>query len=125
MQGSPGRSQLVKDYRRLESSDNAKSSRSDDRTGRGAKVTGEGLIGLTRAWQYAGARTVVSSQWKVSDDSAAALMTAFHRHVLAGTEKDEALRRAMGEVAGSGKGSWSEPYHWAAFVMVGDTGPMR
>src|SRR5205085_8921191 len=94
-------------------------------TGRGAKVTGEGLVGLTRAWQYAGARSVVSSQWKVDDESTAALMTAFHKHLLAGKEKDEALRLAMVEVAGNRARSWEQPYHWAAFLLVGDTGKMR
>src|SRR5207249_36082 len=83
-------------------------------TGRGAKVTGEGLIGLTRALQYAGAKTIVSSQWKVGDESTAALMTAFHKHLLAGVERDEALRQAMNDVAKSAAGNWSAPYHWAA-----------
>lgn len=93
-------------------------------TGRGAKVPGEGLVGLTRAWQFAGAKTIVSSQWKVSDESTAALMTAFHRRLLAGAERDEALRLAMAEVAGDRRHNWSEPYHWAAFLMVGETGRM-
>ncbi len=94
-------------------------------TGRGKKVTGEGLIGLTRAWQYAGARTIVSSLWKVSDSGTAALMTAFHKRLRAGDEKDSALMHAMKLVAGSGTGDWSDPHHWAAFVLVGDTGKMR
>jgi len=94
-------------------------------TGRGVTVSGEGLIGLTRAWQYAGARTVVSSQWKVSDASTAALMVAFHKHLLEGMERDEALRLAMVDVAGDKSGRWSSPYHWAAFVLVGETGRMR
>jgi CHAT domain-containing protein len=94
-------------------------------TGRGAKVPGEGLIGLTRAFQYAGAKTIVSSQWKVNDQSTAALMTSFHKHLLAGAERDEALRLAMCDVASGKTPGWSAPYHWAAFVMVGETGKMR
>ena len=94
-------------------------------TGRGAKVTGEGLIGLTRAWQYAGARSVVSSLWKVSDASTAALMTAFHNYLLAGKDKDEALRLAMVETAASKGGAWNDPHFWAAFVLLGDTGTLR
>jgi CHAT domain-containing protein len=93
-------------------------------TGRGTKVTGEGLIGLTRAFQYAGAKTIVSSQWKVNDQSTAALMTSFHKHLLAGAERDEALRLAMCDVASGKTLGWSAPYHWAAFVMVGETGKM-
>ncbi len=94
-------------------------------TGAGAKVTGEGLIGLTRAWQYAGARTVVSSLWKVRDASTATLMTAFHAYVLAGRDKDEALRLAMRDTATSKQGAWTDPHFWAAFVLVGDTGKLR
>lgn len=48
-------------------------------TGRGQNVRGEGIIGLTRALQYAGARSVVASQWAVSDASTATLMVAFNR----------------------------------------------
>src|SRR5262249_18304761 len=94
-------------------------------TGSGAKVKGEGLIGLTRAWQYAGAKTIVSSQWKVSDRSTSSLMVSFHKHLLAGAERDEALRLAMKETATRENGRWSAPYHWAAFLMVGETGKIR
>jgi CHAT domain-containing protein len=93
-------------------------------TGRGGKVDGEGLVGLTRSLQYAGARTIVASQWKVSDESTAALMTEFHTRLIAGVERDEALRQAMAKVAGEKSGHWSEPYHWAPFLLVGETGRM-
>jgi hypothetical protein len=93
-------------------------------TGRGASVTGEGLIGLTRAWQYAGAKTVVSSQGQVDDGSTSALMVAFHKRLLAGSERVEALRLAMNDVAKSGKSHRSEPHHWAALIMVGETGKL-
>ena len=93
-------------------------------TGRGVKQTGEGLVGLTRSLQYAGAKTIVASPWKVADDSTAALMTAFHKHLLAGAERDEALRLAMVETAQNSNGRWASPYHWAAFLMVGETGKM-
>lgn len=87
-------------------------------------MTGEGLIGLTRSLQYAGAKTIVSSQWKVSDESTAVLMTAFHKRLIAGAERDEALRLAMNEVARHPNGRWASPYYWAAFLMVGETGKM-
>jgi len=93
-------------------------------TGRGAKVIGEGLIGLTRSLQYAGAKTIVASQWKVSDESTAVLMTSFHKHLLHGAARDEALRLAMNEVAHNRSRGWSAPYFWAAFVLVGETGKM-
>ena len=75
-------------------------------TGRGFKRVNEGLIGLTRSLQYAGAKTIVASQWKVSDESTAALMTAFHKRLIAGTERDEALWLALVEVAHDPSGRW-------------------
>lgn len=66
-------------------------------------------------------RTLASGQWKVSDESSAALMTAFHRRLLAGAERDEALRLAMAE---DKRHNWSDPYHWAAFLMVEEIGRM-
>jgi CHAT domain-containing protein len=51
-------------------------------------------------------------------------MVSFHKHLNAGAERDEALRLAMCDVANSKTPGWSAPYHWAAFVMVGETGKM-
>jgi CHAT domain-containing protein len=64
-------------------------------TGRGKVLAGEGLIGLTRAFQYAGARNVLASLWNVSDRSTADLMTAFYRELEHGVTIDRALQRAQ------------------------------
>ncbi|HLJ55927.1 MAG TPA: tetratricopeptide repeat protein [Chthonomonadaceae bacterium] len=93
-------------------------------TGRGRNETAEGLVGLTRSLQYAGAKSIVASQWKVADASTAALMTAFHSNLIAGKERDEALRLAMAEIAKREDLGWSAPYYWAPFVLVGETGKM-
>jgi CHAT domain-containing protein len=87
-------------------------------TGRGQRVRGEGIIGMTRALQYAGARSIVATQWKVDDRSAAMLMVAFHRNLRQGLAKDEALRQAMGLVRKSKRRG--HPYYWAAFFLTGD-----
>jgi CHAT domain-containing protein/tetratricopeptide (TPR) repeat protein len=87
-------------------------------TGRGQKVRGEGLVGLTRALQYAGARSMVASQWKVSDKSTADLMVAFHQFLRQGMAKDDALRQAMETVRRQKR--TAHPYFWAAFVLIGD-----
>ncbi len=92
-------------------------------TGRGERVPGEGLIGLTRAWQVAGARSVVASLWPVEDEGTRRLMVAFHRHVLAGVPKDEALLRAM--QASASKRKTQHPYLWAGFLLTGDAGPAQ
>jgi CHAT domain-containing protein/Tfp pilus assembly protein PilF len=87
-------------------------------TGLGQSVAGEGLIGLTRALQYAGARSIVSSLWTADDQSTLTLMVAFHRNLRNGDAKDEALRRAMESVRNDSRSS--HPYYWAAFYLTGD-----
>jgi CHAT domain-containing protein len=87
-------------------------------TGLGKEQGGEGLMGLTRAFQYAGARTVLASLWSVGDDSTADLMTRFYGHLKAGRTKDEALRAAQLEMIRA-RGT-SHPFQWAAFQLAGD-----
>jgi CHAT domain-containing protein/tetratricopeptide (TPR) repeat protein len=84
----------------------------------GSEMGGEGLLGLTRAFQYAGARSVLASLWSVSDLSTADLMKRFYGHLRAGKAKDEALQAAQVELMHSSK--FSHPYYWAAFQLVGD-----
>lgn len=88
------------------------------RTGLGEEMRGEGLLGLTWAFQYAGARSVLASLWEVNDASTATLMTRFYRHLAAGSSKAEALRRAQFELRR--KPTTAAPYFWAGFTLVGD-----
>lgn len=106
-------------------------------TARGEVVSGEGVLGLARAFLVAGAASVVCSQWAVADDSTAALMSRFYGHLASGAPKDVALQRAMREIRtgrsedgsalilpeglGAWREEWSEPYHWAPFVLVGQS----
>jgi len=87
-------------------------------TALGQEMGGEGLIGLTRAFQYAGARSVLASLWSVSDISTADLMRRFYSHLRAGKGKDEALQAAQSALIRSPE--FSHPYYWAAFQLVGD-----
>jgi CHAT domain-containing protein len=87
-------------------------------TGLGQEVRGEGIIGLTRAFQYAGAKSVIVSLWSVSDASTAALMSEFYRELRRGEVKDVALQKAMVAVRGNPK--WAHPYYWSAFILSGD-----
>jgi CHAT domain-containing protein/Flp pilus assembly protein TadD len=88
-------------------------------TGLGKEINGEGLIGLTRGFMYAGSTRVVASLWNVSDVATARLMTNFY----AAMEKEKlppaaALRSA--QVAMWKQKRWSSPYFWAAFQIQGD-----
>ncbi len=87
-------------------------------TALGAELAGEGLIGLTRAFHYAGARSVLASLWRVADDSTSELMKSVYGYLKAGVTKDEALRRAQREAIKQPK--TSAPFHWAAFTLSGD-----
>jgi CHAT domain-containing protein len=86
-------------------------------TALGKETGGEGLLGLTRAFQYAGARTVLASLWSVADKSTAKLMWHFYAGLKRGRAKDEALRDAQIALL---KGPYSHPFHWAAFQLNGD-----
>jgi CHAT domain-containing protein len=88
-------------------------------TGLGKELGGEGLVGLTRAFQYAGAHSVLASLWSVGDDSTAELMTRFYGYLKAGKTKDDALRAAQIELIRTRRPS-SRPFHWAAFQLIGD-----
>jgi CHAT domain-containing protein/Tfp pilus assembly protein PilF len=88
-------------------------------TGTGHLRGGEGLIGLSRAFLFAGARSLLVSLWPVADETTPRLMETFYRGLLAGLDKDEALRRAQLELLGTG------PRHWAAFQIVGDESALR
>ncbi len=104
---------------------------SDCDTALGQELGGEGLIGLTRAFQYAGARSVAATLWSVADEATAELMVRFHRDLQAGQPKDQALQAAQLELLRgpipieNRKGEevdrdLSAPVFWAAFQIIGD-----
>jgi CHAT domain-containing protein/tetratricopeptide (TPR) repeat protein len=88
-------------------------------TGLGQNIRGEGLIGLTRGFMYAGAPRVLVSLWSVNDESTAVLMKDFYQIML---EKNlppaAALRAAQLEMLQ--QPNWQSPYYWAAFTLQGE-----
>lgn len=89
------------------------------RTALGKEVRGEGLVGLTRGFLYAGAPRVVASLWKVEDRATAALMTRFYRALwVEGLKPAAALRSA--QLSLQGERRWRDPSYWAGFVLEGD-----
>ena len=88
-------------------------------TGLGKEIKGEGLIGLTRGFMYAGAARVVTSLWNVDDLATAELMKLFYRGMLQdGLRPAAALRAAQYEL--SKQKRWPSPYFWAGFVLQGE-----
>ncbi|MBX7222140.1 MAG: CHAT domain-containing protein [Blastocatellia bacterium] len=89
------------------------------RTGLGKEVVGEGLVGLTRAFMYAGTPRVLVSLWNVSDTATSELMTRFYHALLKeGKTPAAALREAQLELVKDRR--WHHPYYWAAFQLQGD-----
>jgi CHAT domain-containing protein len=86
-------------------------------TGLGERVLGEGLVGMTRAFLYAGARQVVVSLWPVGDDSARDLMLDLYRGLRAGMGTADALRAA--KLRRLGEDPAAKPFAWAPFILVG------
>jgi CHAT domain-containing protein/Tfp pilus assembly protein PilF len=96
-------------------------------TALGKEMGGEGLLGLTQAFQYAGARSVLASLWGVADESTALLMKRFYGHLKGEKAKADALRLAQMDLIKARAGSrastgisFSHPFHWAAFQLIGD-----
>lgn len=89
------------------------------RSALGREIAGEGLVGLTRGFMYAGAPRVVASLWPVDDVATAALMGRFYRGMLRdGLRPAAALRAAQEEMLRQKR--WAAPYYWAAFTLQGD-----
>jgi len=74
----------------------------------------DGVYGLQRAFKMAGVETIVMSLWKVQDDATSMLMTQFYTYLNDGTEKHQALWKAMKDV----KDKYKDPYYWAGFIML-------
>jgi CHAT domain-containing protein/Tfp pilus assembly protein PilF len=89
-------------------------------TGRGQLLSGEGIIGLSRSFFIAGARSAVVSQWAVSDISTAQLMKDFYQQLVNKVPKAAALREAKLRMLRGGSET-RHPYYWAPFVIIGVT----
>ncbi|NQE33453.1 CHAT domain-containing protein [Microcoleus asticus] len=88
-------------------------------TGLGQNIQGEGMVGLTRGFMYAGAQRVVVSLWNVDDEGTATLMASFYQEMLQkGLTPAAALRAAQLEMLKQEE--WRSPYYWAAFNLQGE-----
>ncbi len=89
-------------------------------TGLGKDLKGEGLIGLTRGFMYAGSKRVVSSLWKVDDEATAELMTRFYVAMLKENLAPAAALKAA-QLAVRKQKRWRAPFYWAGFVLHGES----
>jgi CHAT domain-containing protein len=84
----------------------------------GKNLDSEGMIGLTRAFLYAGSSRIISTLWKVHDQATAELMKHFYVRLHKGESPSLALRGAQEDLKKSP--DWNSPYYWAAFVLQGE-----
>jgi CHAT domain-containing protein len=89
-------------------------------TGLGKEVRGEGLIGLTRGFMYAGARRLAASLWQVEDAATSELMALFYRGMLGEKRLRPASALRAAQLEMWKQKQWRSPYYWAAFVIQGE-----
>ncbi len=86
-------------------------------TGQGRLEQGEGVLGLSRIFFYSGARSVVSTLWKIGDKATAMFMRQFYFHLSQGLDKAQAMRLAKLRLL---KSEYSHPFYWAPFELHGE-----
>ena len=94
-------------------------------TALGEWQAGEGIVGLERAFTAAGAQSMVTTHWKVSDRASALLMQYFYDHLASGLPKDQALQQAQLQFMATNESWLSHPFFWAGFVQKGNTEPLN
>lgn len=90
-------------------------------SGRGTVRTGQGVYGLRRAFLTAGAETVVTSLWRVSDFATKELMGTYYQHLLNGMSRSDAMLKASLEL----RQKYAHPYYWSSFIVIGSDAPLR
>ena len=82
------------------------------------EVSSEGVVGMARAFLFAGARSVLASLWAIDDEATMLFMECFYQHLRVGESASTALQKAMKRLRDSD--DFSAPKYWAPFVLIGD-----
>jgi CHAT domain-containing protein len=86
-------------------------------SGLGKRISGEGAMGMGRAFQFGGARSVLTSLWSISEYASVSMVESFFGHIKNGKAKLEALQAARAEIRSKG---FDHPFFWAPFILVGE-----
>ena len=94
-------------------------------TGKPTYQAGEGMISLAHAFNYAGSESILTSLWKIDEQSSATIIENFYGYLKNGLAKDEALQKAKLDYIATAKGRTISPQYWAGLVLIGDTSPIE
>ena len=94
-------------------------------TGSGKINSGEGIMSLGNAFQYAGTKSLLLSKWEVSDATTPEIMKYFYKNLKKGMTKSKALQQAKILYLENAKPNRSHPFYWGNFYLVGDTSPLE
>ena len=89
-------------------------------SGYGFYLSGEGIISLSRAFFYAGCKSIVTSLWFVNDECGATIIIDFYKHLLSGKSKTQSLQLAKIDYINNADPFHSHPHFWATYIVVGD-----
>ena len=90
----------------------------------GQYLQGEGVLSLARAFSVAGVRSIVTSLWRIDDQSTSELMVGFYTYLKQNKNKAEALQLAKLDFIDSHRDK-AHPFYWAALTQIGDNEPLR
>jgi CHAT domain-containing protein/tetratricopeptide (TPR) repeat protein len=93
-------------------------------TGKPTYQAGEGMISLAHAFNYAGSESILTSLWKIDEQSSATIIENFYGYLKNGLPKDEALQKAKLDYIATAEGRTISPQYWAGLVLIGDTTPI-
>ncbi|WP_179022439.1 CHAT domain-containing protein [Winogradskyella forsetii] len=93
-------------------------------TGKPTFQPGEGMISLAHAFNYAGSESILTSLWKIDEQSSATIIENFYGYLKEGLPKDEALQKAKLDYIATAEGRTISPQYWAGLVLIGDAAPI-
>jgi CHAT domain-containing protein len=94
-------------------------------TGKPTYQAGEGMISLAHAFNYAGSESILTSLWKIDEQSSAKIIESFYKYISKGWAKDKALQQAKLDYIATAEGRTAHPQYWAGLVLIGDTSPIK
>jgi len=94
-------------------------------TGKPTYQAGEGMISLAHAFNYAGSESILTSLWKIDEQSSATIIESFYSYIKDGWSKDKALQQAKLDYLETAQGRTAHPQYWAGLVLIGDTAPIE